>query len=565
MKNINEFETKNTVSTGGVTGSRRVKSSTDASYYQLKPSILDNPSKIRRLKAKSTDRENFGEVIAASISRALAGEGNIPEVSLVYDSKEKKVSVASKYLQGDLKGVRTLDEYAREIHQLPKDQKHVVCVSGNDEKTGELALDGKNMSGLKQSLANNIVLSALVGDHDVNPGNMMVVTQAGQSHIARIDFGHAFNDLLNAPQFLGGQLLDKENPMLDFFNREKVAGLSNNQSKLWRDYPGLVPSPEMVNALRNMSKNMEVQIEKGINNAKKEFTDLIDTMNQNEDWAGIRHVESSLQAISENASGKKMPITTQSTQDIVEDTFDVLHRFMLNNCGNAQRVANIMEYQLAIDDALIHGKNIPPTPDKDLLPTKEGNIQWVKNASNTPVFHGSKEDYVAHRKNELSKKNTSQLGNEDIRSITTQKIESSDNSRNTTNSFKDKLQSIQIETNIPKINPEPLINKLVQYIEERYKSEDTKSVFGVYSKTDKINAAQALILALSGHNDLQSVKQHAGALANGSLGELISSSMNMPGSKGKKVEKLLDAIEKGSIQPLDPEQSTVLTTNLSFR
>ena len=83
MKRISDFNTQEKNHTGGVTGSVRVQDLT-GKYYQLKPSILDNPNYLRRIKAKHTDRENFGEVIASCIGRAFLPL-EVPEVCLVYD------------------------------------------------------------------------------------------------------------------------------------------------------------------------------------------------------------------------------------------------------------------------------------------------------------------------------------------------------------------------------------------------------------------------------------------------------------------------------------------------
>ncbi|MCX7114923.1 MAG: hypothetical protein NTW08_03295 [Gammaproteobacteria bacterium] len=47
--------------------------------------------------------------------------------------------------------------------------------------------------------------------------------------VARIDFGHAFSDLLRGPKKIGGVQRDA-NYIIDFFNREKIAG---GKSKLW--------------------------------------------------------------------------------------------------------------------------------------------------------------------------------------------------------------------------------------------------------------------------------------------------------------------------------------------
>ena len=70
--NYDEFDVSSAINAGGATGSKQVKK--DGVLHQLKSSIKD-ASFIRRLKAGSLDKENFGEVIAASVGRALTDSG----------------------------------------------------------------------------------------------------------------------------------------------------------------------------------------------------------------------------------------------------------------------------------------------------------------------------------------------------------------------------------------------------------------------------------------------------------------------------------------------------------
>ncbi len=253
-----EFNIRNAVNTGGVTGSIRVVRETQNSkhFYQLKPSILSNEF-LRKLKAGGVDRENFGEVIAAKIGRSILqnpdGSEAVPDVSLVYDSENRQVSVASKYLTG--KKVRTLDDYAQEQNLKIKFKRHATFVDGTKPiSAGQYNISGDKHKEFRQGLANAIAVSALVGDHDVNPGNMMAV----DNKVARIDFGHAFNDLLNTAKIFGGGVRNKKNQMLDFLNRENVASFPppGDIPKLWRDYPGMIPSQELANAFKEMSHLM---------------------------------------------------------------------------------------------------------------------------------------------------------------------------------------------------------------------------------------------------------------------------------------------------------------------
>ena len=168
------FDVGNAVSSGGVTGSTRVKMGNK--NYQLKPSILDNEF-TRKLKAGWTDRENYGEVIASKVSRAILITSDFeaaPNVSLVYDKVSKKTPVASKYLEGDK--VRTLDEYIQEKDPRIKPKRHVKFVDGTKGKVGkgEYDISGEKNASLRKDIARGIAGSIISGDHDVNPGNMIV-------------------------------------------------------------------------------------------------------------------------------------------------------------------------------------------------------------------------------------------------------------------------------------------------------------------------------------------------------------------------------------------------------
>ena len=363
--------------------------------FQLKPSILSNSLK-RRLKAGDVDRENFGEVIASCIGRELSGEDCVPEVSLVYDKTKGRSLIASKYLEGDK--VRTLDMYA--IEKGVTFKRHVRLVVGEMASDGEMAVDSQEISSLKASLAKAIVISAALGDHDVNPGNMMVITSGDTSHIARIDFGHAFNDLLNALSINGGRLRNKKNPMMDFFNREEVAGLGGDVSKLWRDYPGMVPSRELVDALNALSTDSAKKIKQGINQARREFHDLLNEMIERGDEKGIEHVYKTLQSIHQAITGKKLDLPITNMEQVLRQTFKQFGMFVSKNCDDAVDVARLMQQQLDIDDALKMGdqKSLQAIINKH---QNDKPRTWVKMVPHAPAFHGGIESYIHHRQLQL--------------------------------------------------------------------------------------------------------------------------------------------------------------------
>lgn len=559
MKLLSEFNTTSKELTGGVTGSARMKG-IDGKYYQVKPSILDN-SQIRRLKAGGTDRENFGECIASFAGRALLGPGNIPDVSLVYDPDRKKVGVASKYLEGDANGVRTLDEYALQNGvKFAKGSRHVVCVSGVEanHEQNQMSLD-HDLIAIKQNLANAIVTSAIVGDHDVNPGNMLVITRNGHLSAVRIDLGHAFNDLLNASRINGGQLEDKENPILDYLNRKQVAGLGGDPSKLWRDYPGMVPSQEMVNALLEISSEYTSKIEFGILQARIEFSDLIHEMQNNRDQRGIKHVSNSLAAIYENITGEKLQTADLSIDQILDKTFTQFETFMKNNAKNTLPVANIMQLQLDIEKSLKTGKALPfrayDLLKNNVFPMKNGQIQWIR-MDNSPPFSGDFQHYLFKRAIELA--NQPGVDRESIIS-NYRLIRSAPPQIRASQIFTESLQ-ITSTTDVKKISLEinednsfqgldtkGLVDEIQSYIDKRMSRGEKKNWWGRYSIDDKVPAAAAFIDALHGLPVEGLIAKHGAVLEDGELGITIRGFLKRAGL-ADNVRNLLQAVESNSIK-----------------
>jgi hypothetical protein len=402
-----EFDNSSAKGTGGLTGSVKVSLQNNPNeFYQLKPSIVDNTLR-RRIKAGGTDRENFGEVIAASINRYLFGDKAAPEVSFVYDNDEGKTLIASKYLSGAI--VKTLDDYGKTRPDVSTTKKHIKLVKGDGTSDEKIGVDHPSISPLKQGIADAIAQSAFVGDHDVNPGNIMVViNHDGEPQVTRIDFGHALNDLLNAPKKFGGRVRDKENPMMDFLNRKSVAGLypPGDPSKLWRDYPGIVFSKEMVNAYRKIGNITLDQLKDAITEAKHKYMDLISTLQDDNNEAGITHVHQSLEAIYLNMTGTSLPAGAK----VLDEVFTELERFLKKNRSNALDVANTLELQLLIDEKLNSPIGFSPEDMqsiKKIFREKTGRtprnaIQWVRSDPESLALHDNLDDYILKRAKQLN-------------------------------------------------------------------------------------------------------------------------------------------------------------------
>lgn len=401
-----DFDYGSAVDSGGATGSMQVTGE-GGQKYQLKSSIK-NAKWSRRVKARGTDRENFGEVIASCIGRevlpATDGVDLVPEVSMVHDTRNNTASVASKYLD-NVQG--TLDDFAQ--NQDVKFKKHTRTTFKDPPAPGEVSLagDGDDKKLLRQDLANAIAVSVIIGDHDVNPGNMLHVKDGkGRDRVARIDFGHAFNDLLNAPKAFGGQVANKDNTVMDFFNRETVGHLRSQkrETKLWRDFDGIIPSEEMATALEAMAAKQD-NVGKGIAVAAQQFSEM-----SAKDPTLAQHIKKSLAAISNNVTGEKLDTSKPVDQCIVK-AFENLSNFSTKQCEQMRDVATVMQLQVAIDEGIAKdgGKNIDQDMLKDMTNQlkgkagieKDGQIQWMKNSRHSKAFKGTVTEYIAHRKEQL--------------------------------------------------------------------------------------------------------------------------------------------------------------------
>ena len=428
-QSFDSFRGKPVVGAGGATGSGRVK--VDGQYFQLKSSI-EHSSWKRRFKSDGLNHENYGEVIASNVSKALVGAENrrlIPEVTLRQDSETHEPKVTSKYLaggQGDLDdlyraemgkidpslSLQKRDENGKLpiINEKGKKVKHARITLEENGKTGPgvLKLDGQ----AAQDVRRNIALSALMGDHDVNPGNMIAV-EGGR--VGRIDFGHAFNELITGMGGTttgGGGPQFEKNRILDFFNREHVSGarLGGDPSKLWRDYEGIGPSREMTEALREVAASTEAM--DGLMQAKAQFSDLIADLqaeNTPEARAEIEDLTESLARISENI-GK--PITSTEPNAIVTEVFKNLGGFLSEGQKQMNEVADLCSLQTRIDtflrDPANEGQPLPQeittlynllaeTENSSVKAAQGEGLQWMKNSKDTPAMSGNLESYVKAR------------------------------------------------------------------------------------------------------------------------------------------------------------------------
>ena len=248
-------------------------------------------------------------------------------------------------------------------------------------------------SGLKNELATAIALSAVVGDHDVNPGNMMYIKNKGKERIARIDFGHAFNDLINTSSTFGGGIQFKQNNIIDFLNREKVGGLKlGARSKLWRDYPGLIPSRELVAAFRKIADNADK-----IANPLKDIVSQFKTIYDESTASQKKHIINSLNEIHKSITGKSLK-KGQHYKKFGEFETSI-RNFVTKNCGDMKKTADLMELQIEIDEA-IKNKTLDQAKHNEFT-NIYGSIHlpdtWIKIDAKIPAFKGDLTKYIQER------------------------------------------------------------------------------------------------------------------------------------------------------------------------
>jgi hypothetical protein len=402
---------------GGATGSKRVK--VDGENFQVKSSV-QSASLLRRLKAGGLNTENYGEIIGTNVARAVVGRANadlVPEVSLVHSVVDHQAGLSSKYLRN---GKGDLDAYYKsQAGKLPKGQKHVrIDLSGTRAgEPGVLSLTGQ----AAKDMARNLAVSALVGDHDVNPGNMIAVKNGddGELRIGRIDFGHAFNDLITG---IGGRALggggvhDRTgNRVLDFFNRETVSGnplVSGQQTaKLWRDYTGVVPSRHLAEALREMAANNDFRL--GLQQARGQIGELVDKLEAEGTPQARKELDEIAASLNKLSANIGKPMSPRSARETVGQLFRNLDAFFEEGRAQMAHVAGLCSLQADIDDYL--GMADKDTPEArqaharlqksyDALVQSRGTgraLTWMKFDKDTPAFEGDLAGYLAHRQRRL--------------------------------------------------------------------------------------------------------------------------------------------------------------------
>ena len=424
---IEDFSTKDKRHSGGKTGSSTVKKGKD--NYQLKSSILDAPLE-RKLKARYSDNENFADCIASKVLEFVTGSNqeNAPELiaqgTLVIDEEKQRILFASRHIKNLVPGA-TLEGYAKRqvlglIFTTPKD-KHVKISfkeSGEAKDVFYMGGDDPAKKLLRKDVVKALACSMISGDHDVNPGNMVAFTdKAGNIRVARIDFGHAFNDLLAGPKVFGGRARNTGNAMLDFMNRDTLIHLapSNQKTKLWRDYVDIVPSAELAEAFREVSAEKE-QRKAGVRDVCMHFLGVLQELEKDpeKNKEVINHMIQSLISINNTITDKRIYITTPH-EDVLLQVFANIDHFYSENQKQMEDVAKLMNLQVKIDELLVAKKNDEKLDNKliaelnrdyEYLRKAKGirsghGIEWIKSDADTKDLKGTLHDFIIKRGEDL--------------------------------------------------------------------------------------------------------------------------------------------------------------------
>lgn len=399
----------------GRTGSQCVN--IKGQFYQRKKSSRDKSAfSPRNIKAGYSDRENMSEVIASCYARAYLGPKHAPEITMDYDKQRHRVDILSKYLENTQ---HTLDEYYTAKEGLGGElakNRHVRLVLS--QETPVEASKGvwyiHPNTKLAQTLADATAVSAILGDHDTNPGNRMVLILGNELEIASIDFGHAFNDLIHAAEIFGGRLRETKHPIFDFFNRHQVADarLGGSISKIWRDYEGFVPSELLGDSLIKMGSNHKARAA-GLKEAKRQFDALFKAIQNNKkDQETMPYIMRSFDQIHHALTGTFFPAELSNDEKYTK-LFDTIDQLIQKNADDAILAGKMMKLQAQFVQAM-HQNIDDLKAFSDLWQEKfkqaglmndtgEMLCPWFRTNSQTPVFKGGFEAYLYHERHQYLK------------------------------------------------------------------------------------------------------------------------------------------------------------------
>ena len=430
--------------------------------YQVKRSNSTKPE--RSLVGLDRDpSDSIGEFFASVYAKEIApliygvdaaGSRELsPEVKLVIDEKGLEVRLASKYLNmvpkvtGEtpeqestrtrFQGV-TLDQVLAGKPGAPQGQKgklvHPIleatrkpatsdedlsktlsdeelsktlfmgspfsCTAFKDRdgSTPEITLD-------KKQLYQSLKMSLLLGDHDVNPGNLFVVydKDTKKTNICRIDYGHAFNDLIKK-WALGDHspsLGEGRGCVLDALNREDING---GQSKFKRDYRGVIPDIDFANVLREGGEELDAKLAVAQAKCHEGIEALIGSKDNTIHKTIVLSTKKALQTLCFRMGAGKQTEEDAPSVAISEST-----KFISKNAEEMKSVANLIEIQSLVEEV---GKGTKPPKevaerikalyqeDKKYLEGKNSasKVEWVTMDGDKSPKKCSLGQYIESRK-----------------------------------------------------------------------------------------------------------------------------------------------------------------------
>ena len=374
----------------------------------------------------------IGEYIASKIADKLSASIYLdhelsedaelsPKVELVLDEKKRELKLASKYLNDGAKLPDqspkflggTLDEvWAWMEGKIEIAKGHAIISanpsSGSIEEENKLLKCGEKLKTTicgkkvemtleKKQLFQALKLSFALGDHDVNPGNMYVVydKEKQKSQICRIDYGHAFSDLIkkwgkgrdHSPSIEPGKGV-----VLDALNRTKVNG---GKSKLARDYRGIIPDHDFASELR---KDVDQPaIREGIRECSKELDAFYKSKGNK--LGRLKHkITKCFSTLSSRMGFGKM----KEQDAILQKTGD----FVESNLEEMKSIANLVDIQAYIEDVTNGSlspaegaKKIQECYAKDikylLRKSPSDEVEWVRTDKDESSLKCSLHEYIA--------------------------------------------------------------------------------------------------------------------------------------------------------------------------
>lgn len=421
---------------------------------QLKYSSASLSPKGLKQQVKALARREFGydpnksdiigELFASALSQEFLpkindGPERSPEVFPALHNETKSILIASKYLNAGSKRYVSMDfdNLSTAIYINPEN-KHPLVVNSETEtkrtdilklghthkaKIGEKVVD---VTVDKRQLCDILAVSLALGDHDLNPGNLFLTydTITGKSHLGRIDYGHAFNDLIKnwGPKALHTPKVDnieERGFCLDSLNRAAVNG---SPSKFLTNFQGLIPDIEFANALRRHE-----EASKKIDSAIFKMKDHIDKIYATEDEHVIKQLQEAMGTLLEKmgkpfveyTESEKLLLLNATTDKesiwakrniLINRVLNEVRGFVETNLEEQMSLGNVMEVQVIVDKMLT-GKATP----EDMLKVKElydsdkrylkggldKPIEWIRISKEAGIFSGNLQEYIQYRHNLL--------------------------------------------------------------------------------------------------------------------------------------------------------------------